>query len=359
MEHMAFDLILSGGWLIDGTGAPRRVADVGIRGDRVAAIGDLSASPRGTRRDVSSLIVAPGFIDTHTHDDLALLNWPEMPFKVSQGVTTVIVGQLRHQSGASAAAGDLPRPLDLLGDAYWFRFPAFACTWRRWMPDRRPSTRQPWSVIRPCAPARCPAWTGPRLRMICAHGCGAGRRASGRRSWPVQRVGVQHGRGSAHGGNARWRGSLVRTGAFMRPISAMKSDRVLEAMDEALQIARDAGVPVIFSHHKVAGRANHGRSVETLALLEQAPRTQQIGVDAYPYTAGATELSADRVAWADRVLVTFSKAIPEARGATWRTSPLRWVCPSTKRSSGCTRRAPSTSSWKSPMCGASWPGRGR
>ena len=93
-----------------------------------------------------------------------------------------------------------------------------------------------------------------------------------------------------------------------------ESETVIDAMEEALGIASEAGVPVIFSHHKVAGRANYGRSVETLALLEQAARRQSLGADAYPYTAGATELSADRVAWADRVLVTFSKAMPEAAG---------------------------------------------
>ena len=126
MAEAMFDLILSGGQVIDGAGAPARRADIGIREDRIAAIGDLSAAHAGVRRDVSGLAVAPGFIDAHTHDDLALLHTPEMAFKVSQGVTTVIVGNCGISPAPLDLRGALPRPLDLLGDAAWFRFPAFS-----------------------------------------------------------------------------------------------------------------------------------------------------------------------------------------------------------------------------------------
>ncbi len=129
-----FDIILLHGQVVDGSGSPRYRADVGIRGDRVAAIGDLSTAPGGLRRDVSDLVVAPGFVDTHTHDDLALLNWPEMPFKVSQGVTTVVVGNCGISPAPLAWAGrrePLPRPLDLLGDVEEFRFPTFAVLFGR------------------------------------------------------------------------------------------------------------------------------------------------------------------------------------------------------------------------------------
>ena len=64
-----FDTVISGGDVVDGTGAPRRRADVGIRDDRIAAVGDLSASRAGARIDATGRCVAPGFIDAHTHDD--------------------------------------------------------------------------------------------------------------------------------------------------------------------------------------------------------------------------------------------------------------------------------------------------
>jgi N-acyl-D-amino-acid deacylase len=120
-----FDLILAGGRVIDGTGASARPADVGTRGDRIAAVGDLSAWDAAARRDVTGLTVAPGFIDTHAHDDSALLATPDMAFKVSQGVTTVIVGNCGISLAPLLPEGELPRPLDLLGDRSGFRFPRF------------------------------------------------------------------------------------------------------------------------------------------------------------------------------------------------------------------------------------------
>jgi N-acyl-D-amino-acid deacylase len=88
------DLILRGGTIIDGTGRPRYPADVAVAGDRIAAIGPKLTKATGVREiDVSGKIVAPGFVDVHTHDDRALLASPDMAAKASQGVTTVITGQ--------------------------------------------------------------------------------------------------------------------------------------------------------------------------------------------------------------------------------------------------------------------------
>ncbi|MBN8510690.1 MAG: amidohydrolase family protein, partial [Burkholderiales bacterium] len=87
-----FDLIVAGGSVIDGTRAPRFAADVGVAGGRIAAIGDLAGQPARRRLDARGRIVAPGFVDAHTHDDIALLRRPGMDFKASQGVTTVVTG---------------------------------------------------------------------------------------------------------------------------------------------------------------------------------------------------------------------------------------------------------------------------
>lgn len=71
------DLLLLGGELVDGTGGRRRRADVAIRGDRIVAIGDLSDRSVGERRDVTGMVVAPGFIDAHGHSDIAVLSTPQ------------------------------------------------------------------------------------------------------------------------------------------------------------------------------------------------------------------------------------------------------------------------------------------
>jgi N-acyl-D-amino-acid deacylase len=87
-----FDLLIRNASIVDGTGAPRFTGDIGIRGDRIARIGDLSASHGDVEIDRAGRIAAPGFIDAHTHDDRLMLSNPDMAPKVSQGITTVIAG---------------------------------------------------------------------------------------------------------------------------------------------------------------------------------------------------------------------------------------------------------------------------
>ena len=93
-----------------------------------------------------------------------------------------------------------------------------------------------------------------------------------------------------------------------------EADRVLESLHESFESARQMGVPVVISHHKVNGLANHGRSPQTLALIERQMRSQPIGLDCYPYSAASTVLSADRAAAASRTVVTWSKPHPEFAG---------------------------------------------
>ncbi|HSY85990.1 MAG TPA: D-aminoacylase, partial [Verrucomicrobiae bacterium] len=88
----SFDILIRGGAVIDGSGAPRFEADVGVNGDRIVAIGPLPEASAKRVVPAAGKVVAPGFIDAHTHDDRALLSHPAMPFKVTQGVTTLIAG---------------------------------------------------------------------------------------------------------------------------------------------------------------------------------------------------------------------------------------------------------------------------
>src|SRR5690242_8733263 len=86
------DFVLRGGEVIDGSLRPRFRADVAIAGDRIAAVGEVARTAGASEIDVSGRIVAPGFIDVHTHDDRALFATPDMAMKASQGVTTVVTG---------------------------------------------------------------------------------------------------------------------------------------------------------------------------------------------------------------------------------------------------------------------------
>ena len=124
-----FDLLIRNAFIVDGTGAPRFRADVGIQGERITRVGDLQTAQATLEIDAAGLVLAPGFIDAHTHDDRLMLSGGDMAPKVSQGITTVIGGNC----GVSLAP--MPRPipdpvtppLNLLDDTGdWFRFPSFA-----------------------------------------------------------------------------------------------------------------------------------------------------------------------------------------------------------------------------------------
>ena len=105
------DWILRGGEVVDGRGGPRRRADVAITGDRVAAIGVVARAAGASEIDVAGKIVAPGFIDVHTHDDRALFATPAMAAKVSQGVTTVVTGNCGVSLAPLVLDAAPPQPL--------------------------------------------------------------------------------------------------------------------------------------------------------------------------------------------------------------------------------------------------------
>src|SRR5262245_23448434 len=124
---MAYDLVVRNGTVVDGTRAPRYRADVAISGDRICALG--SVLEKGKREiDASGLVVAPGFIDAHTHDDRLMLSAPEMAPKTSQGVTTVVAGNCGISLAPAPGGMKAPvlPPIDPLDDGgAWFRFPTF------------------------------------------------------------------------------------------------------------------------------------------------------------------------------------------------------------------------------------------
>jgi N-acyl-D-amino-acid deacylase len=310
-----YDLILSGGRIVDGTGAPARLADVALTGDRVVAIGDLGTVPAKARRDVTGKVVAPGFIDVHTHDDNVLLRAPDMAMKVSQGVTTVVVGNCGVSLAPLMLDRDPPPPLDLIGDRGEYRFPRF----RDYLGalDATPAAVNAACLVghaslRVGAMDRLDrAATRDEIRAMAARldealDAGAVGMSTGLFYPPARHAPTEEVIELARVVN-RYDGLYT---THMRD----EGDRVLEALDEAFAIGRAAEVPVVISHHKVVGARNFGRSRETLARIEAARKEQPIAIDVYPYIASSTVLGLEWLEKARRIIVTWSKARPDVKG---------------------------------------------
>lgn len=310
-----YDLVLRGGQVIDGTGAPAVTADVAIAGDRIAAIGRLPAESGGAEIDVDGLAVAPGFIDVHTHDDRALLSRPDMAPKVSQGVTTVIAGNCGVSLAPMPAGRPLPPPLDLIGSAEHFRFRRFADYVAAL--DAAPAATNAallvgHSTLRANAMDRLDRSASEReieaMRERLAEALEAGAIGLSSGLWYAPAAAAPPAELETLAKTLHPAGAIYAT--HMRDEGA----HVLDSLDETFEVGRAAEVPVVISHHKVAGKHNFGLTRQTLPRIEAAMATQEIGLDAYPYIASSTVLREDYIAVSLKILVTWSKPHPEAAG---------------------------------------------
>ncbi len=309
------DVLFTGGMVIDGTGAPRIRADVAVAGDRILAIGALEGLTAQRRVDASGRVIAPGFIDVHTHDDSILLDEGGMTPKTSQGVTTVIAGNCGVSLAPLTLRGAPPPPLDLLGSADYYRFPRFAdytAALEQTPPAANAGLLVGHSALRLDAMDDVDRPASAReidaMRESLAEGMAAGALgfSTGLIYGPNKAATTDEVAAVAETAGAA--GGLYVT--HMRN----EHDGVEDALDEAFEIGRRAGADVVISHHKCAGRANFGRSAATLARIEKARETQSIGLDVYPYTAGSTVLIPEMVDAAERVIVTWSDTRPEFAG---------------------------------------------
>ena len=313
-DTQPYDYILAGGTVIDGSNTPGVKADVGVRGDRVAAVGDLSGAAARERVDVSGLVVAPGFIDSHTHDDNYLLRRRDMTPKISQGVTTVITGNCGI-SLAPLAHPAPPAPLDLLDEGGSYKFTRFA--------DYLDALRAtPAAVNAACMVGHSTlrAAVMPDLHRPATPAEIDAMRALAEEAMASGAIGVSTGTFYPPAAHATTEEiievcrPLATHGGIYATHMRDEGEHIVPALEETFRIGRELDVPVVISHHKLAGQPNFGRSRETLALIERAMAAQDVSLDAYPYVAGSTMLKKDRVLLAGRVVITWCKPFPELTG---------------------------------------------
>jgi dihydroorotase/N-acyl-D-amino-acid deacylase len=292
------DIVLRGGTVVGGAGGPPYRADVAVSAGRIQAVGDLRGESAALALHVGGLIVAPGFIDCHSHADAALLHEPRAEAKVAQGVTTEIVGNCGF--GLFPVRGSAPADLSLSADSEGRTFAALA-DYRAALAER--DTAVNVASLLPHGPLRNSV-VGPEnrpasedeLRAMCH---------LAREALEQGAVGISFGLLYAPGCFASDDEIIAiarEAASFGRPIVfhvRNESDRFRESIAEAIEIGRLSGAPVHISHLKVADPAHWGQIGEALALIEDAnARGQRVTCDQYPYTAGSSPFTTLVPPWA-------------------------------------------------------------
>ncbi len=311
----AYDTVIRNGQVADGTGKPLFAADVALKGDRIVAIEAPGALRGDNEIDATGKVVAPGFIDVHTHDDTALIDNPTMAMKVSQGVTTVVCGNC----GVSAAPYLRPD----VGH------------WMSLIVKKKENLCRDFAEFAGKVDAAKPAINGA---FLIGHG-----------TLRINTMGDDLNRGATAAETSQMRelldqslsqGAIGMSSGLFYAVSAAAStdevaevaaplgkwggvytahmrdegDHIIKAMEETFEIGRRAGAEIIVSHHKCSGRSNFGRMVETLPKFTEAMKHQQIAFDVYPYVAGSTILRSDMLERADKVLITWSDKVAGMSG---------------------------------------------
>jgi len=295
----AFDLVITNGHIIDGTGSPWYSGDVGVRDGRIAAIGNLATAPRKRTIDAAGKVVAPGFIDMLGQSEFSILVEPRLPSKIYQGITTEITGE-----------GESVAPLnDTVIQANRRNYEHYHITpdWRTLRQYFARLEKQGMGInlasyvgaaqVRRMVLGDDSVQPSPdQLEQMKALVCEAMKDGAVGVSTALQYAPAPYAKTeelialAAEGGKF---GGIYST--HMRD----EADSVLEAIDEALRIGREAHVPVEIWHLKVAGKNNWGRMPEVVAKINAARAAgADVTADTYAYTAWFNDFSAFVPPWA-------------------------------------------------------------
>lgn len=327
---MVYDLLIRNANVLDGSGAPSFLADVAIQGERICAIGKMPYATATTIIEAEERYLAPGFIDVHTHDDTNVIRTPAMLPKLTQGITTVVVGNCGISASPVTLDADVPDPMNLLGSAEDFRYPSFA-DYASAVDIAKPSINV----------AALVGHTSLRSQVMDSFDRPAesdeiaAMEALLRQALDEGALGLSSGlayRNAIHAPTAEMAPLVAAVGHSGGVYTTHLRDEfagLLEAMDEAFATARKGQVPLVISHLKCAGAGNWGGAGKALKRLEAAAQQQHAHCDCYPYTAGSSTLDLGQVTDEIEITITWSQPHPaQARrplkeiAAEWEVSLL-------------------------------------
>ncbi|GHB12767.1 N-acyl-D-amino-acid deacylase family protein [Salinicola rhizosphaerae] len=323
---MSHDLLIRRASVIDGSGREPFIADVAIDGDRIVAVGDLGHPDARETIDACGLMLTPGFIDVHTHDDTNVIRTPEMLPKLSQGVTTVVVGNCGISASPVRLQGDdVPDPMNLLGRAEDFRYPTFAA-YAEAIEQAQPSV----NVAALIGHTSLRSQVMDRFDRPASEGEIMAMREALETALAEGAVGMSSGlayRNAYHAPTAEMNALVEAVGRAGGVYTTHLRDEFAglpEAMDEAFATARHAQAPLVISHLKCAGAGNWGNAPKALAKLDAAALTHHVNCDCYPYTAGSSTLDLGQVTDEIDIFITWSEPYPEMARQPLKTIAESW-----------------------------------
>ena len=322
---MKFDYLFRNVTVIDGSGGAEYRADVAIKGDRIAEIAPAIEGHAVREIDGSERVLAPGFIDVHTHDDINVIRMPAYLPKISQGVTTVIVGNCGISAACARMHGAVPDPMNLLGEAQQFVYPtvdAYAQAIAQARPAINVGTLIGHTALRN-------NHMDDLFRAATAEEI-AGMRAQLKEALSQGALGLSTGLAYA----SAFQSTTEEVMALAEELAAENGiytthlrsefEPILEALDEAFRIGRHGRVPVVVSHHKCAGAKNWGRTVETLKLFDTVRQQQEVACDCYPYSASSSTLDMKQITDEFDIIITWSEPHPEVAGQSLQQIAESW-----------------------------------
>jgi N-acyl-D-aspartate/D-glutamate deacylase len=292
-----YDLVIAGGSVIDGTGAPAVLADVGVRDGHIASIGTLTDADATRRIDATGLVVAPGFIDMHNHSDYTILVEPKGESAIRQGLTTLVIGESRSAGPVRAGVNDDPRSR---ADGVTVDWTTLGGYFQK-IEKTRVATNiasyvgeeQVWTYVKgygqsPATPDEIEA-----MKKLVAQAMEEGAMglstsllvppsslATTENLIELAKVAKQYG------------------GIYSTHIRD-EGERVFDAVEEAIAVGKGADIPVDIIHMKIAHKRLWGRVNEIIAMVQKArDEGHNIQANVYPYTAGQNNLSSIIPPWA-------------------------------------------------------------